>query len=308
VQNPPRPPRGPAEGWVELDDGRRFWGRVGAAGLLVVSPTGSVLLQHRVGWSHHGGTWGLPGGAREPGESAVEGAAREAREETALDTAALRPLFTSVLDLEVWSYTTVAAEAPEELPVSVSDAESEALAWVPADEVDARPLHPGFAAAWPRLREHLAARPALVVDAANVVGSRPDGWWRDRRGAAERLLAGLAMLAEQGIDAEAAEEEEAGHRPPVSVAHWWPEIVAVLEGAARGAAAPGGVRVVEAPADGDAAVAEQTAGLVAAGRTAWVVTADRELAERVRAAGGEVRGPGWLLSRLPPAEPVPTLG
>src|SRR3954470_19813967 len=119
----PHAPRGSGDGWVELPDGRRFWGRAGAAGLLVVSPAGSVLLQHRVGWSHFGDTWGLPGGAREPGESAEDGALREAREETALDTAALRPLFTSVLDLGVWSYTTVAAAAPGELPVAVSDAE-----------------------------------------------------------------------------------------------------------------------------------------------------------------------------------------
>jgi 8-oxo-dGTP diphosphatase len=300
VQTPPRPPRGPAEGWVELDDGRRFWGRVGAAGLLVVSPTGSVLLQHRVGWSHFGGTWGLPGGAREPGEGAVDGALREAREETALDTSALRPLFTSVLDLDVWSYTTVAVAAPSELPVAVSDAESEALAWVPADELEARPLHPGFAAAWPRLRQHLAARPALLVDAANVVGSRPDGWWRDRRGAAERLLSGLADLGRRGIEAEP-------DPAPAAVAHWWPEVVVVVEGAARGAAAPAGVRVIEAPADGDSAIAAEAAALSAEGRTVWVVTADRGLADRVRAAGAEVRRPGWLISRLPPAEPIPTL-
>jgi hypothetical protein len=83
--------------------------------------------------------------------------------------------------------------------------------------------------------------------------------------------------------------------------------VAVLEGAARGATAPHPVRVVEAHADGDSAIAAETAELTASGRTAWVVTADRGLGERVRSAGGEVRGPGWLLSRLPPGEPVPTL-
>lgn len=289
-----------ADGWVELSDGRRFWGRAGAAGLLVVSPTGSVLLQHRVSWSHFGGTWGLPGGARAHGESAVEGALREAREETALDTSALRPRFTSVLDLGQWSYTTVAVEASAELPVAVSDAESEALAWVPAEEIERRPLHPGFAAAWPRLREHLAARPALVVDAANVVGSRPDGWWRDRRGAAERLLAGLASLADAGIEADP-------DPAPAAVSRWWPEVVAVLEGAARGATAPHPVRVVEAPADGDGAIAATAAELAAAGRTTWVVTGDRGLGERVRSAGGEVRGPRWLLSRLAPDGPVPTL-
>ena len=273
---------------MELEDGRRFWGRAGAAGLLVVSPSGSVLLQHRVGWSHFGGTWGLPGGAREPGESAVDGALREAREETALETAELRPLFTSVLDLEVWTYTTVAVAAPTELPVAVSDAESEALAWVAADEVADLPLHPGFAAAWPRLREHLAAHPALLVDAANVVGSRPDGWWRDRRGAAERLLERLGTLARAGVDADPDDE-------PAAVTRWWPEVVAVLEGQARGASGPHDVTIVEAPADGDAALVRETAARTSRGRTVWTVTADRALADRIRGAGGTVRSPRWLL-------------
>ena len=273
---------------MELEDGRRFWGRAGAAGLLVVSPSGSVLLQHRVGWSHFGGTWGLPGGAREPGESAVDGALREAREETALETAELRPLFTSVLDLEVWTYTTVAVAAPTELPVAVSDAESEALAWVAADEVADLPLHPGFAAAWPRLREHLAAHPALLVDAANVVGSRPDGWWRDRRGAAERLLERLGNLARAGVDADPDDE-------PAAVTRWWPEVVAVLEGQARGASGPRDVTIVEAPADGDAALVRETAARTSRGRTVWTVTADRALADRIRRAGGTVRSPRWLL-------------
>ena len=67
----------PADGWVEAPDGRRFWGRAGAAGLLVVDPDDHVLLQHRADWSHFGGTWGLPGGARHHDESAVEGALRE---------------------------------------------------------------------------------------------------------------------------------------------------------------------------------------------------------------------------------------
>ena len=81
---PPLPPehlRDPGDAWVEGPNGSRYWGRFGAAGLLVVDRERGVLLQHRAGWSHFGGTWGLPGGARKLGESAVDGALREAGEE-----------------------------------------------------------------------------------------------------------------------------------------------------------------------------------------------------------------------------------
>ena len=197
---------GPGDGWVDLPDGRRYWGRAGAAGLLAVSPTGSVLLQHRVQWSHFGDTWGLPGGARHTGESAVDGALREAHEETGIDTAALTPRFAVLLDLGAWSYTTLAVDAPHELPVRVSDPESNALDWVAADAVDALPLHPRFAEAWPRLRALLPVREALVVDVANVVGSRPDGWWRNRAGANARL--------QQQIDEDVKHGRELGSDSP----------------------------------------------------------------------------------------------
>ena len=80
---------------MDLPDGRRFWGRAGAAGLLVVDPSGAVLLQHRVGWSHFGGTWGLPGGARKEGETAEAGALREAQEEAGVPASLVSVLFTS---------------------------------------------------------------------------------------------------------------------------------------------------------------------------------------------------------------------
>jgi len=290
---PPHRPRGSGDGWVELPDGRRFWGRAGAAGLLAVTPADEVLLQHRVAWSHFGGTWGLPGGARDLGESSIDGALREAREETGIDTALLRPRFAVRLDLEVWSYTTVAADAPGMLPIAVSDPESTALEWVPADRVAELPLHPGFADAWPHLRELLPVRAAVVVDVANVVGSRPDGWWRDRAGAATRLLTALAARAAEGFPAD-------GEGPlPLVVA--WPEVVAVVEGEARVAAtrAHPPLRVVAAPQDGDAEIVAQTARLVELGRRVRVVTADRALADRVRAAGAaEVVGPSRLLELL----------
>ncbi|MFR0356612.1 NTP pyrophosphohydrolase [Streptomyces sediminimaris] len=110
----------------------------------------------------------------------------------------------------------------------------------------------------------------VIVDAANVVGSVPDGWWRDRRGAAERLR---DRLAAGGLPGRAGAVE----------------IVLVVEGAARGVASVPGVRVESAPGSGD----DHVAGLVAAAgrRPVLVVTADRELRRRVRDLGAEVAGP-----------------
>jgi 8-oxo-dGTP pyrophosphatase MutT (NUDIX family) len=106
-------------------------------------------------WSHHGGTWGLPGGARKLGESAGDAAVREAGEEAGVPAAAIEPLFESLFDLGFWSYTTVAVRVLRLFAPIVADAESVALRWVPLDEVDALPLHPGFAASWPALRAQL---------------------------------------------------------------------------------------------------------------------------------------------------------
>jgi 8-oxo-dGTP pyrophosphatase MutT (NUDIX family) len=142
---------------VEGPDGRRFWGRFGAAGLLVHDLRRGVLLQHRADWSHFGGTWGLPGGARHAGESAVEGALREAAEEAAVPPDAVQVLFESVLDLGFWSYTTVVAQAVRPFEAHMADVESIELRWVAVQEVAALPLHPGFAESWPQLRARLTA-------------------------------------------------------------------------------------------------------------------------------------------------------
>lgn len=124
----------------------------------------------------------------------------------------------------------------------------------------------------------------LVVDGANVVGSVPDGWWRDRLGAARRLRDRLvAYSAEGGGAALPPGAVEPALTPP-------PEIVLVVEGAARGVEPVPGVRVERADGSGDDRIVRVVAER-APGRRCVVVTADRGLRERVRALGAEVTGP-----------------
>jgi hypothetical protein len=116
--------------------------------------------------------------------------------------------------------------------------------------------------------------PLLVVDAANVVGSVPDGWWRDRAGATARLRDRLAPLAAAGLP---------GLSPPL-------DVVLVVEGRARAVPSIEGVRVVSAPGSGDDAIVALV-GSEPGNRTRVVVTADRELRDRVRRLGASVLGP-----------------
>jgi hypothetical protein len=135
----------------------------------------------------------------------------------------------------------------------------------------------GEVIAWPPGRDPVGV---LLVDAANVVGSRPTGWWRDRPGAARALVEGLrAATAARRLVAP---------------------VVVVLEGAARGGVEEGvadGVEVVHAPGSGDDTLVMVAAS--AAGPTV-LVSADRELRRRVEAHGVEAVGPRWLLDRLEP--------
>jgi len=272
------------------DSGEKYWGRFGAAGLLALDPERGVLLQHRVTWSHFGDTWALPGGARHERESARDGALREAAEEAGVPAGAVVPRFSSVLDLDVWTYATLVADVVTPFEPVISDPESHALAWVPIDEVDRLPLHPGFAASWIGLRPLLAVRPAVVVDVANVVGSVPDGWWKDRAGAAERLIARLDAKVSAGVDAATL---------GLPATTWFPEVLAVVEGQARRAAEQSGtVRVVAAEASGDDEIVAQAAALVALGRTVTVVTSDRGLADRVATLGAQARSVSWLRDQL----------
>jgi hypothetical protein len=118
----------------------------------------------------------------------------------------------------------------------------------------------------------------LLIDAANVVGSRPTGWWRDRAGAARQFV-------------DRVRSATAASRLPGPV-------VIVLEGAAREGVEEGvvdGVEIIHAPGEGD----DTLARLAEAGaEDVLLVSADRALGERVRRTGGDVVGPNWLLERL----------
>lgn len=269
--------------FVRCSCGHLHWGRYGAAGLLLVDPARGVLLQRRAWWVHHGRTWALPGGAIEAGETAVGAATREAFEEASVPAEAFRAVSASVVDHGDWSYTTVLALA-DGAEARVANTESAEVRWVDPDDVPGYPLHRDFAAAWPDLRDRVGRELVLVVDAANVVGSRPDGWWRDRHGAAERLRDRLAKLAEAGVP-----------DPDDATVTWWPRIILVVEGQAKHVTGTTGVEVVAADTDGDSKIVEVVAQQNA---SVLVATADRELKRRVEALGASILGPGTLRRQL----------
>jgi predicted RNA-binding protein with PIN domain len=129
----------------------------------------------------------------------------------------------------------------------------------------------------------------VVVDAANVVGSRPDRWWRDRGGAARRLVDALA----EALDDAVGTPDEGGLTG---------DVVVVLEGAARAGVAPytsGRLRVVHAEGSGDDEIVAQVAEARQAHRDVTVVTSDRGLRRRVEALGAHTHGPSRLLRQLP---------
>src|SRR5215469_5776899 len=171
----------------------------------------------------------------------------------------------------------------------------------------------------------------MIVDGANVMGSRADGWWRDRAGAMARLHGELAALAARGIQgpvpgdlpdsrgsgdaaggpsSAGAPEPGSGAPEPGSAGapeageddadgRWYPQIVLVVEGRTRKvlslvSPAPG-VQVVAARGEGDDEIADLASRLPG---QRVVVTADRELRRRVTSAGAAVTGPGWLIRQF----------
>jgi 8-oxo-dGTP diphosphatase len=139
------------DGWVECACGNKHWGLNGAAGIMIVRGH-EILLQHRAPWVHNGDTWGIPGGARDSHETTIEGAFREAIEETGIDTDLLTPLHTFTDDHGDWKYETVIAQAATGLVAHEVNDESHEVRWVDIEKVDELPLHPSFAKSWPELK------------------------------------------------------------------------------------------------------------------------------------------------------------
>ncbi|ALA68119.1 NUDIX domain-containing protein [Corynebacterium lactis] len=152
-------------GWSAGPGDTRCWGRFGAAGLLIITPGRTALMQHRAEWTSFPLTWGVPGGACDSHESPEATALRETAEETGLREHQLR-----ILDAQVttgpyvadpnrpelaggWQYHTVYALAEEELQTFPNE-ESLELRWVPLADVASLNLLPAFAESWPEVRAH----------------------------------------------------------------------------------------------------------------------------------------------------------
>jgi Uncharacterized BCR, YaiI/YqxD family COG1671 len=112
----------------------------------------------------------------------------------------------------------------------------------------------------------------LFVDAMNVIGSRPDGWWRDREGAIRRFVGRVRDWGEDDVT--------------VVLDTGPDDLLGVVDG----------VTVVRASRRGRNAADDEIVRLVSAGDV--VVTSDAELAGRVRALGAGVEGAGTFLRRL----------
>lgn len=164
--------RSPAsgDGWAQGPGGKPAWGIYGAAGLFLTAAVDGqlcVLMQHRAEWTNQGGTWGLPGGARDRDESAAQAAVRETEEECGISPRDVEVLDTLVTcgpipgepDHELpggWSYSTVLARTTTGAPLETqANAESKELRWVPLAEVENLPLLGAFAQAYPLLREQI---------------------------------------------------------------------------------------------------------------------------------------------------------
>lgn len=118
----------------------------------------------------------------------------------------------------------------------------------------------------------------LIIDAANVVGTRPNGWWKDRAGAARQLHERL-LVADLPHDV----------------------VILVLEGQAKGgvpAGRDGHVRTVHAKSSGDDAIVAEVRRAAGAGDRVTAVTADRGLRAAAEVAGATVFSPSWLLDQL----------
>ncbi|MFW9040938.1 NUDIX domain-containing protein [Corynebacterium striatum] len=152
------------DGWAAGPGGSKLWGKFGAAGLFLLAGD-KLLLQHRAEWTNHGGTWGIPGGARDLHETPEEAALRETFEECAIAPADVEVLCSCVTSGPFppagglpgnWTYTTVIARTRSGQPLAVeANEESNELRWVPLGEVEKLPLLGAFRQAFPALLKQI---------------------------------------------------------------------------------------------------------------------------------------------------------
>lgn len=159
------------DGWAAGPNGIRVWGRHGAAGLMLLAGSGEdtrVLMQHRAKWTNAGGTWALPGGARDSHETPTQAAIREAVEECSIDPSLIEVLHAQVtagpypsnptlpeLPGE-WTYTTVIARTITGASLKTyANEESLELRWVRLADLEGLALMPAFAASLPALKQEV---------------------------------------------------------------------------------------------------------------------------------------------------------
>jgi 8-oxo-dGTP pyrophosphatase MutT (NUDIX family) len=220
---------GDGDGWIRCARGHRHWGRYGAAGLLLRDGAGRWVLQHRAEWTHEGGTWGIPGGARDSHESAIATALREAHEEAAIEAAAVRPTGLLIDDHGGWSYTTVVADVAGKVDPHAANSESTEITWCSREQVQSLPLHSGFSTTWPRLRD-CGPGVVLVVDIDDWMHHHSAG-----RGdsACDQLVSLLHCLHTVGVEtAELPSPTAITDRSPLS--RHFPQLMLVSRDASTG--------------------------------------------------------------------------
>lgn len=150
------------DGWVECNCGSRHWGVNGAAGILLIDAEHDVaLMQLRAEWTHGGQTWGIPGGARDSHESAIEAAVRELEEELQVTPEVVEIVHDVLLtDHGSWSYHTVIGLLSSSHVLEINEESVEAR-WVAVEEIHNLELHPGLAEVWPDLKRKVRE----VIDA-----------------------------------------------------------------------------------------------------------------------------------------------
>jgi 8-oxo-dGTP diphosphatase len=137
------------DGWVNCRCGNKHWGLHGAAGVVLLDPESrSILMQLRAEWTHGGRVWGIPGGAKDSHETAIESALREMSEELSIHPDRVEVIHDNIwADHDDWSYHTVIAIASREIHYQVNE-EAELAEWIELNKVSDLNLHPGFASNW----------------------------------------------------------------------------------------------------------------------------------------------------------------